>query len=179
MHHGGRGRMLDHRFVLQPQPRRTRIHQRRLGSRCVRARARARVCVCVGGVAYESTALCVCLTHSVCTGRRLLDQQKRRRELLPEQVVHFSNYYVDFTGHNLILAPHRNATINPSFHNWTMVYLRYCDGSSFSGLATSPVRAPPGKTAVFHSGNYILRGVIADLVESHSLGKNSVMRGGF
>ena len=68
----------------------------------------------------------------------------------------------------------RNATINPSFHNWTMVYLRYCDGSSFSGLATSPVRAPPGTTAVFHSGNYILLGVIADLVKSHRLGKNSV-----
>jgi hypothetical protein len=65
-----------------------------------------------------------------------------------------------------------NATTNPSFHNWTMVYLRYCDGSSFSGLATAPVPGPPGKP-VFHSGNFILRGVIAELVESNGLGKHS------
>ena len=149
--------MLDHRFVLQPQPRRTRIHQRRLGSRCVRARARACVCVCVGG------------SHT----NRLLSVS-----VLPTQFVRAAGFWINKNGDgNSYLS--RNATINPSFHNWTMVYVRYCDGSSFSGLATSPVRAPPGKAAVFHSGNYILRGVIADLVESHGLGKNSIMRGGF
>eukprot|EP01043_Picozoa_sp_COSAG02_P019695 COSAG02_NODE_957_length_15660_cov_23.265793_14_plen_147_part_00 len=65
-----------------------------------------------------------------------------------------------------------NASINPIFHNWTMVYIRYCDGSSFSGLAAAPVVAPPGKP-VYHSGNFILRGVIADLMKHNSLGKGA------
>ena len=45
-------------------------------------------------------------------------------------------------------------------------------GSSFSGLATAAVAAPPGRP-VFHRGNYILRGVIEDLLSSHGLGDAS------
>lgn len=26
-----------------------------------------------------------------------------------------------------------NATVNPDFYNWTMIYLMYCDGMSFTG----------------------------------------------
>lgn len=27
-------------------------------------------------------------------------------------------------------------TVNPMFHNWNMVYIRYCDGTSFTGYST-------------------------------------------
>ena len=32
-----------------------------------------------------------------------------------------------------------NATVNPDFYNWNMVFLMYCDGSSFAGNRLDPV----------------------------------------
>ena len=32
-----------------------------------------------------------------------------------------------------------NATVNPDFYNWNMVFLMYCDGSSFAGNRVDPV----------------------------------------
>eukprot|EP01052_Picozoa_sp_SAG31_P018304 SAG31_NODE_1292_length_8967_cov_2.998985_5_plen_282_part_00 len=90
-------------------------------------------------------------------------------------------------GHGYLAS--QNATINPSFHNWSMVYVRYwcvqlqnmfgtrcefelssmaflvrSDGSSFSGLRIEPIRVA-GRN-IYHRGNYILRAVIAELKSS-------------
>ena len=32
---------------------------------------------------------------------------------------------------------------NPTFYDWNMVFLRYCDGGSFSGTRDDPVQARP------------------------------------
>jgi len=50
---------------------------------------------------------------------------------------------------------------NPSFHSWTHVFVRYCDGASFSGRR---VEAVPGTSPPIYSrGNFILRAVIREL----------------
>jgi len=49
--------------------------------------------------------------------------------------------------------------INP-FFDWTMVYIRYCDGASFSGRRQSPL---PGQKKLFSRGNFILEAVIDEL----------------
>jgi len=55
-----------------------------------------------------------------------------------------------------------SSTVNPSFHNWTKVYVRYCDGGSFSGDALAT--APDGKTLHLR-GRRILDAVLDALVE--------------
>eukprot|EP00928_Gymnodinium_smaydae_P031379 TRINITY_DN23043_c0_g1_i1.p1 TRINITY_DN23043_c0_g1~~TRINITY_DN23043_c0_g1_i1.p1 ORF type:complete len:304 (+),score=34.34 TRINITY_DN23043_c0_g1_i1:56-967(+) len=53
-------------------------------------------------------------------------------------------------------------SVNPAFHNWTMVYLRYCDGASFSGLRSEGIDVDGRR--LFFRGNYIMQAVIQDLV---------------
>eukprot|EP01045_Picozoa_sp_COSAG04_P021879 COSAG04_NODE_2394_length_4214_cov_1.506197_5_plen_411_part_00 len=64
---------------------------------------------------------------------------------------------------------------NPSFWNWTMVYLRYCDGSSFSGRRTQPIQAAgqQGPRPIYHRGNYILRAIVSELLGSGGLASAS------
>jgi len=63
-----------------------------------------------------------------------------------------------------------NPAINPDFHTWNAVFIRYCDGASFGGARTDPV---PGDAS--HPGEIWLRGknvftaVIADLIASRGM----------
>lgn len=36
-----------------------------------------------------------------------------------------------------------NATENPRFYDWTMVFVHYCDGASFTSYAEAPIPVPP------------------------------------
>ena len=36
---------------------------------------------------------------------------------------------------------------NPTFYNWNMLFLRYCDGGSFSGNRAEPVQVSAQRTA--------------------------------
>lgn len=57
--------------------------------------------------------------------------------------------------------------INPAFWNWSHVYVRYCDGASFSGLREDPLLDSP---KIYSRGNYILKAVITELFRT----KNSL-----
>ncbi len=62
--------------------------------------------------------------------------------------------------------------VNPHFHNWTKVYVRYCDGGSFSGDALAT--APDGTTLHFR-GRRILDAVLDALVESEGFAAGDVL----
>ena len=53
--------------------------------------------------------------------------------------------------------------INPAFWNWTKVYVRYCDGGSFSGLRTEPIEVD--NKSLYFQGNYILQAVMNELYQ--------------
>jgi len=57
--------------------------------------------------------------------------------------------------------------VNPLMHSWNQVYIRYCDGGTFSGAATHAVNAS------FHlrfQGKAILEAMVAELRNFHWLG---------
>merc|ERR1719469_60068 len=56
-----------------------------------------------------------------------------------------------------------SSTVNPDFHNWNKVYVRYCDGASFSGDVASPVASSNGQLLYFR-GRRILDVVTDDIV---------------
>ncbi len=57
-----------------------------------------------------------------------------------------------------------NAFFNPLLHNWSAVYIRYCDGMSFTGDQNG--QAPTG---AYYRGHRILRGVLQHLADYHGL----------
>ena len=60
-------------------------------------------------------------------------------------------------------------TDNPDFHNWTKVFVNYCDGISYVGDRTEPVVDKASGTPVYFRGKRILDAVIAGLAASHGL----------
>jgi O-palmitoleoyl-L-serine hydrolase len=56
--------------------------------------------------------------------------------------------------------------INPHFSNWSLVFIHYCDGTSFSGNATLPVTVPPGDRAALESASYEWHSSFARLTNS-------------
>ena len=52
-----------------------------------------------------------------------------------------------------------SSTVNPDFHNYTKVYIRYCDGGSFSGDAVASTADGP----LYFRGRRILDAVLDDL----------------
>ena len=62
--------------------------------------------------------------------------------------------------------------INPLMHDWNRVYLRYCDGFSFSGNGTAPVAVDGDEnTALYSNGIHILEAVMTDLILGKDLDK--------
>jgi hypothetical protein len=55
-----------------------------------------------------------------------------------------------------------NATVNPDFYDWTMVYLMYCDGSSFAGDRVDPVEVLDSK--IYMRGKPILNALLDNLL---------------
>ena len=67
-----------------------------------------------------------------------------------------------------------NCTINPAFCTWTMVYMYYCDGVSFSGDRATPVDVPGAKVSpIYFRGKRIMDANIADLLANRDLGAAS------
>jgi len=58
----------------------------------------------------------------------------------------------------------RDATVNPLLAGWTLVYLPYCDGGSFTGDANGT--APGSGAPLFYEGLKIRAGVVAELTAS-------------
>ncbi|KAL3651009.1 hypothetical protein CASFOL_007412 [Castilleja foliolosa] len=69
-----------------------------------------------------------------------------------------STYNITHTYFDGILSP--NQTINPDFYNWTRVYVRYCDGSSFMG----DVEAVDPETKLHYRGSRIYSAVVDELL---------------
>merc|ERR1712087_968185 len=63
----------------------------------------------------------------------------------------------------------RDAKNNPLMHNWNMVYLRYCDGGSFSGDNATTTEYS-GKTLYFR-GHRVLHAMMDDLLNNQGLSK--------
>lgn len=57
-------------------------------------------------------------------------------------------------------------TENPLMHNWTIVDLMYCDGSSQTSELSEPMSVPGWPSPIFHRGARILRATIASLLAS-------------
>ncbi|XP_002965391.2 pectin acetylesterase 5 [Selaginella moellendorffii] len=52
--------------------------------------------------------------------------------------------------------------VNTDFHNWTHVFVRYCDGASFSADVAEPLTLPSGQVLYFR-GKRIFKAVIDEL----------------
>jgi hypothetical protein len=57
--------------------------------------------------------------------------------------------------------------LNPLMHNWTKIYVRYCDGGYFSGDRSDTIYN--GSTQLFFRGRFITEAVVADLNAHHGL----------
>ena len=55
-------------------------------------------------------------------------------------------------------------------HNWNMVYMKYCDGGSFSGSNASATAMPDG-TRLHFRGKHILEAGISDLLRARGLAR--------
>jgi hypothetical protein len=65
-------------------------------------------------------------------------------------------------GGNGILS--NDSTLNPTFYNYSMVFMVYCDGASYSGNVEQPV-VVNGQTIYFR-GHRILQGLFTDIFEN-------------
>lgn len=68
---------------------------------------------------------------------------------------------------NNINLPHQgmysdDRSSNPDFYNWNMVFVLYCDGSSFTGSRLNPVYV--NDKAIYFRGKIILESIIDDLL---------------
>jgi len=62
-----------------------------------------------------------------------------------------------------------NSTLNPRFHSWNQVFMKYCDGSSFGGLNAAPV--PHSAKPVHFRGRACFDALVQDLQKSYGLSK--------
>lgn len=58
---------------------------------------------------------------------------------------------------------------NPLLHNWTKVFIRYCDGGYYSGDRMATLPGANGKP-LFFRGRYITEALVSDLSTRHGLG---------
>ncbi|GMI44578.1 hypothetical protein TrCOL_g9356 [Triparma columacea] len=59
--------------------------------------------------------------------------------------------------------------INPTFCEYNSVYLKYCDGNSFSGALDGSVTVKETGQELFFRGSYILDAILEDLVENEGM----------
>ena len=63
-----------------------------------------------------------------------------------------------------------NCTINPAFCTWSIAYIYYCDGHSFSGDLEHAVAVPGGKVSpIYLRGRRVLHANIQDLLQRRGL----------
>lgn len=70
-----------------------------------------------------------------------------------------------------VIAPYfdSNSIANPLFHNWTHIYVRYCDGGWYAGDRVETVKGINNSNLYFR-GRYITEALIGDLHSHHGLG---------
>eukprot|EP01084_Bolivina_argentea_P007636 14340_1 len=63
-----------------------------------------------------------------------------------------------------------NKSTNPLLYNWTKIYVRYCDGASYSGDLTKPIinENNPSELLYFR-GKRILDAIFEDLIKNYNL----------
>lgn len=64
-----------------------------------------------------------------------------------------------------------NKTLNPDFAEYNKVYIRYCDGASYSGDLTDPLEV--NGTLIYMRGKRIVHAILDDLRRKHGLLKAS------
>ncbi|GJP42232.1 hypothetical protein CLOM_g1823 [Closterium sp. NIES-68] len=72
-----------------------------------------------------------------------------------------------------------DSAVNPAFHNWNLVLVKYCDGSSFTGgYGKLRANAETGR-ALYFRGHWNLQGTLQDLLTRHGLnvGKQMLVGG--
>lgn len=62
-----------------------------------------------------------------------------------------------------------NPAVNPQMYNWNMVFMRYCDGGSFSGANMTVTEY--SSTKLYFRGKLILRAMVTDLLKNRGLDK--------
>jgi hypothetical protein len=65
------------------------------------------------------------------------------------------------SSYSLLLS--QDPLVNPKFHSWQKVFVRYCDGASFSGNVAEPVNG------LYFKGRKILDALLEDLVKNRNL----------
>jgi hypothetical protein len=59
---------------------------------------------------------------------------------------------------------------NPVFCEWSVAYLGYCDGTSYTGDLASPQTVPAGPVSpIYFRGGRVFAGFVAHLVREHAL----------
>jgi len=66
--------------------------------------------------------------------------------------------------------------VNPTFCDYNMVYLKYCDGNSFSGARDGSVTVEETDQDLFFRGSFILDAVIEDLVANEGMSEVEEVR---
>jgi hypothetical protein len=61
-----------------------------------------------------------------------------------------------------------DSSVNPRFYNWNAVYVKYCDGASFTGNKAEPVPTSDG-TSIYFRGALIFEAVLQSLVNNQRL----------
>eukprot|EP00928_Gymnodinium_smaydae_P091011 TRINITY_DN74714_c0_g1_i1.p1 TRINITY_DN74714_c0_g1~~TRINITY_DN74714_c0_g1_i1.p1 ORF type:complete len:469 (-),score=49.11 TRINITY_DN74714_c0_g1_i1:166-1476(-) len=65
-----------------------------------------------------------------------------------------------------------SCSINPDFCNWNKVYVRYCDGASYSGNVPNPIPVGSG-SYIYFRGRYILDAVLDSLLIDEGMAKGT------
>ncbi|CAB4000971.1 pectin acetylesterase 11-like [Paramuricea clavata] len=84
-----------------------------------------------------------------------------------------SRFYTVFSENGLYS---NDPQINPDFHNWNMVFIIYCDGSSFTGMRQNPVYFMA--ESVHFRGKAILEAIIQDLLSKGVRSASDVLLSG-
>ena len=67
-----------------------------------------------------------------------------------------------------------NCTVNPGFCEWSVAYIYYCDGHSFSGDVEQPVEVDGGQVSpIYFRGRRLLDANIAHLLDARGMGSAS------
>jgi hypothetical protein len=61
-----------------------------------------------------------------------------------------------------------DVAVNPDFYNWNFVFVKYCDGGSFSGNVAEPIEV--NGQQVYYRGSHLLRAVKDHLLDNLNLG---------
>ena len=128
-----------------------------------------------------------------CTAQRLCISARARRLCISDDVCAFSHCpgYTEsymfqqgaptsptifnnslpaqIAGHDYVNYFSSDSQANPTFFDWNIVFLNYCDGSAWQSRRQGPFVANSSVPPLFFGGGFILDGVLDDLLENSGL----------